>query len=294
MPRILVVEGNESAADKVRDSLRARPEWDVVEAATLMDAIRCAGEDNFDAAVLDAEMPDGSGLDILDFLRIGSPGIRILLVSQEPSESVAFHALSHGAGDYLVMDAHLDQELPRRIDALLAADNSPESALVQTLTPSQRYDFVNVIAEAQDQDGDATPVGAGKKAKPKPTTADTPPALRKALDKLVEGATRAVAVFDLRGKTIGLSAAKEIDAEGLGFAVGTLHGQVGGLWTYAGIKPTGYSILIDVDNGLLGITAIPGTYIVALSMDSATNRKKALDKLDQAAREAYNALSDDE
>lgn len=269
--RILLVEGDALQADTIGASLRQKAGWEVTRAGTLLEAIRAAGEGSFDAAVLDADLPDGSGLDILDFLRIGSPGIRIMLLSDKSNESIAFHALSHGAGDFLVKDNHLETELPRRMETLLERVDA-EAALVQTLLPVTAYETRDVHA------------------------ADEPPSkqigsvLDEALEHIVTGNVIAAGLFDIRGRPVATKLQKDTDPEGLGFALGTLHGQVGALWTYGNIKPTGYRMLIEVEGGTMGLTAIPGTFIVALLFESGTPPRRGLEKLDQAGLRLLAAL----
>src|SRR5438067_8784387 len=135
MTRILLVEPDEGSAGQLSGALSQHEGWEVTRVGTVLEAIREAGEKPFDAAVLDYELPDGSGMDIMDFLRIGSPGIRIVVVANRKSEEVAFHALSHGAGDFMIKDKHLALELPRRIDALLHEGVNAHAALVETLLP---------------------------------------------------------------------------------------------------------------------------------------------------------------
>lgn len=270
MTRILLVEGNEGEAQALDRTLRTHGGWSVTRAGTLLEAIRAAGDTTFDAAVVDTELPDGSGLDILDFLRIGSPNIRILLLSAAASESVAFHALSHGAGDFLVKDAHLDQELPRRMDALLDAPDAV-GALVETITPVRAYD----VRETRP---------------PLRAPVEAPRALEAALTDILEEGALAAGVWDLRGKVVGTKSATELDGDGVGFALATLHGQVGALWTYGAMKPTGYRMLIDVDDGVLAITAIPGTYVVALLFPPGIAPRAATDRLDRAAHVVLAAL----
>lgn len=268
MARILLVEPDEAVANDMGASLKGHAEWHVTRVGSLLEAIRAAGETVFDAAVLDTDQPDGNGLDILDFLRIGSPGIQILLVSDRRDEEIVFHALSHGVGDYLLKDSHLSQELPRRVDALL--ERGSAEGLVDTLAAADRYD-ARPEAEAPDGRADES-------------------SLARALGVIVGGPVLAVAVFDSRGKPLATRLFPGVDPEGFGFALGTIHGQVGGLWTYAELKPLGYDMLVDVDAGTLGVTAIPGTFIVAALMERETPRAKALEILDRAARKVYETL----
>lgn len=272
MTRILLVQGDDGEAQALDRTLRTHGGWDVVRAGTIIEAIRAAGESKFDAAVLDTDLPDGSGLDILDFLRIGSPNIRIVLLSATPSESIAFHALSHGAGDFIVKDAHLDQELPRRIDALL---DHPDAmgALVETLSPVRAYDVAREVLQTMA-----------------PMMGKRDSAVDAALAELVGQSVTAAGVWDLRGRPVASKTPADLDADGVGFALATLHGQVGALWTYGNLKPTGYRLLIDVEDGLLGATAIPGTYVVALLFEQGVSPRRAMERLDQAGMRVLAAL----
>jgi CheY-like chemotaxis protein len=267
--RILLVEGDDRDAQALDRTLRTHDDWEVVRTGTLLEAIRHAGESKFDAAVLDTDLPDGSGLDILDFLRIGSPGIRIVLLSDTASESVAFHALSHGAGDFIVKDTHLEQELPRRIGALLDHPQ-PMGALVETLSHVRAY----------DAPGFGPPLVEVRREGP----------LDAALGEIVGQSITGAGVWDLRGKCVATKTPADLDADGVGFAMATLHSQVGALWTYGNVKPTGYRLIIDIEGGLLGVTAIPGTFIVAVLFEAGFSPRRALERLDEAGMRVLAAL----
>lgn len=266
MTRILLVDPDEGEADSLRDSLKNHGGWDVTRVASVIEAIRTAGEQKFDAAILDYDLPDGTGLDLLDFLRIGSPGIRIMVLSNRKSEDIAFHALSHGAGDYLVKDVHFQAELPHRVELLLQGV-SPETALVETLTPHE-YDAAHFEAEAEPHE----------------------PALQRVVRELVGASVLAAGVFDHRGRPVAVQLMPDVDADGLGFALATIHGQIGAVWTYGNLRPVGYVQLVDVEGGVLGITAIPGTFLVALLFETPISHQRALDKLQHAANRLTRAL----
>lgn len=267
LTRILLVDPNKAESDQLNASLTQRENWHVTRVGSVIEAIREAGENSFDAAILDYDLPDGSGLDILDFLRIGSPGIRILVLGDQKSEEVAFHALSHGAGDYVVKDKHLNIELPRRMGALLE-NTSPEYALVETLMPNA-YDAASPIAAAPADDGSA---------------------LNTCLRELVTGPITAAGVFDHRGRPVAVKLMPDLDAEGIGFALATIHGQIGAIWTYGDIKPLGYTMMVDVEGGLLGITAIPGTFLVTMLFETPISRHRALEKLEAGAARITQAM----
>src|SRR5581483_813715 len=154
---ILLVEGDDTEAAHLREAL-VHPGWTVTRASTVLEAIRAAGDKAFDAAVLEADLPDGSGVDLLNFLRITNPAIRILILSDEGSEALAFRALSTGAGDFVVKNRHLAEELPRRIDALLETGDVASAALIETILPTTPGAF-DVHADVDD-DAPPTPVPA--------------------------------------------------------------------------------------------------------------------------------------
>lgn len=268
MTRILLVEPDEGSAGQLSGALEEHEGWQVTRVGTVLEAIREAGEAPFDAAVLDYELPDGSGMDIMDFLRIGSPGIRIVVVANRKSEEVAFHALSHGAGDFMIKDKHLVLELPRRIDALLQEGAiDPQAALVETLHPTE-YEEAKFERSVEEQEN----------------------ALQATVRGLVGGSTLAVGVFDHRGRPVALRLLPDLDPDGMGFALATIHGQVGAVWTYGNLKPTGYAMLVEVEGGVLGITAVPGTYLVAILLEAPISRHRALEKMEQAAARITSAL----
>jgi DNA-binding response OmpR family regulator len=277
MTRILLVEKDEKDAALICEALGERRDWQVVRVGTVLDAIRTAGETPFDAAVLDHELPDGTGMDLLDFLRIGSPGIRIVMLSRNGSESLAFQALSHGAGDYLVKDHHLVQELPRRMDALLDHVDA-RAAFIETLRPA-------VVAQVAEDVEEREP------EKPAPREDPRAVALGKALDGALGGIAFAAGVFDARGQPLATRLVPPLDPNGLGFGLASLHAQVGALWGITGLKPTSYIGLIHVEGGLLGITAVPGPYVVSLLFAQGTPHERALKSLVETARKVSAALN---
>ena len=277
MTRILLVEKDEQDAAEISEALGAHRDWEIVRVGSVLDAIRTAGETPFDAAVLDYELPDGTGMDLLDFLRIGSPGIRIVMLSRDGSESLAFQALSHGAGDWLVKDRRLGQELPRRMDALLDHVDA-SAAFIETLRPTVA---VGVQSDVEDS-------GSEPPAPPRQTPRDA--ALARALDGAHGGSAFAGGVFDARGQPVATRLVPPLDPHGVGFGLATLHAQVGALWSTTELKPTSYVSLIHVEGGVLGVTAIPGPYVVAILFRQGTPHDRALKGLVEAARKVADAL----
>ncbi|MES2932327.1 MAG: response regulator transcription factor [Pseudomonadota bacterium] len=71
------------------------------EAETAYDALRLAGEQHFDVALVDIAMPGRSGLELLKQLRAEYPGLAVLILSMYSEEVYAVRAIKHGAAGYL-------------------------------------------------------------------------------------------------------------------------------------------------------------------------------------------------
>lgn len=83
------------------------------------DIMRLAGRESFDAYVLDWQVPDVSGADVLKWIRGNvSKLVPVLFVTVRDSEEDIVFALETGADDYMVKPARR-QELLARVNALL-------------------------------------------------------------------------------------------------------------------------------------------------------------------------------
>ena len=77
----------------------------VVEAVTSgKDAIAALGVGNFDVIILDYDMPDGSGLNVLQWMLEQKDGTPAIVLTGAGSENIAVEAMKLGAYDYLRKD----------------------------------------------------------------------------------------------------------------------------------------------------------------------------------------------
>jgi DNA-binding NtrC family response regulator len=65
------------------------------------EAIEAAASNRFDAVLSDVYMPDGSGLDVVDTLRAGSPELPIVLITARATLEAAVEAMARGATDFI-------------------------------------------------------------------------------------------------------------------------------------------------------------------------------------------------
>ena len=83
------------------------------------EAMKHAGRESFDLFILDWQVPDVSGAEVLTWLRANvSRHVPILFITVRDSEEDIVYALENGADDYMVKPFNLD-ELLARVRALL-------------------------------------------------------------------------------------------------------------------------------------------------------------------------------
>jgi PAS domain S-box-containing protein len=102
----------------------------VVEAANGRDAIRCATLRPVDLVILDVNLPDMSGLDVLAELRRLDAAVHVILLTAAASEADRMRGFDTGADDYMVKPFSV-RELVARVSAVerrLAADHARATA----------------------------------------------------------------------------------------------------------------------------------------------------------------------
>ncbi len=73
---------------------------------------------NYDVVILDINLPDGNGLDLLNYVKEKSPETGVLIVSAKDSLDDKLKGLDLGADDYITKPFHL-AELNSRVNSLL-------------------------------------------------------------------------------------------------------------------------------------------------------------------------------
>ena len=117
--RIMLVDDHPIVRRGVRDILvDAFPGATVEEVGSGADAVSLAGTHNWDVAILDLTLPDGSGLDVLKRLRQLQPRVPVLILSMHAPEHFARRAILAGASGYLTKDT-ADTELVTAVTQLL-------------------------------------------------------------------------------------------------------------------------------------------------------------------------------
>ena len=120
------------------------------------EVLKFAGRESFDLFVLDWEVPDVSGVQVLRWIRASlSKTVPILFVTVRDTEEDIVHALTEGADDYMIKPAR-QSELLARVGALLRRAY-PEKAETQLVLPPYEFDTLRHRASMNGSALDLTP-----------------------------------------------------------------------------------------------------------------------------------------
>ena len=161
--RVFLLDDHEIVRRGVADLLEAESDVSVVgEAATVADALRRIPAARPDVAVLDARLPDGSGIDVCREIRSAHPLIRCLILTSCDKDDAIVTAFMAGASGYLLKQISgsslvnavrdvaagtslLDPDITERLLKRLHK-GSPGEATFAALTDRER-DVLSLIAD---------------------------------------------------------------------------------------------------------------------------------------------------
>lgn len=106
--QILLLEDEPLLARRFAAGLKARGA-EVIAAGTVQEATRCARERSFDVALLDVNLPDGRGTDLLKPGGALADGTLVLVMTSEGGLAGAVEAMKLGAADYLAKPFEPDE-----------------------------------------------------------------------------------------------------------------------------------------------------------------------------------------
>ncbi|MBR0567760.1 EAL domain-containing protein [Azoarcus sp. L1K30] len=136
--RILVVDDDASLRRTLPRAL-AREGRSFDESATVADAIAALERQRYNLILLDYRLPDGTGLDVLDWLTRHERDEAVIIISGEDAIDAAIGALRGGADDYVRKPYHLAQ-LQRTVESTLHKTTLEHAnqAMSQRLRASER------------------------------------------------------------------------------------------------------------------------------------------------------------
>lgn len=117
--RLLIVDDHAVVRRGTMNIIADRfPDCAFSEAGTLHEARLVMDSADFDLAVLDISLPDGNGLDFLEFVRHARPGLPVIVLSMHHETEYARRCLSLGARGYLSKNS-APEELEQAMTAVL-------------------------------------------------------------------------------------------------------------------------------------------------------------------------------
>mgnify|MGYP002780267238 CR=1 FL=1 len=107
MPKLLVVDDEAVIRHSFRKAF-ASAEVEVLTAGTVAEGRAKIEADGPDVVVLDLQLPDGSGLDLLRWVAETDPRRPVILITARGTADAAIEAMTRGAFDYLLKPLDLD------------------------------------------------------------------------------------------------------------------------------------------------------------------------------------------
>jgi DNA-binding NtrC family response regulator len=132
--RLLVVDDEDVIRQLVRQCFHHRG-FEVLEAGSVAEAREVVSGSRPDVALVDYSLPDGTGLDLLPWLKQGEAGLPTVLLTGHGSIELAVRAMKAGADQFLtkpldlgslavVVDRLIEQTRLRKVAALVRARGS--------------------------------------------------------------------------------------------------------------------------------------------------------------------------
>jgi two-component system invasion response regulator UvrY len=143
MANILIADDHAMVRTGLRHYLEQDRNIDRIgETATGAETLQQLREGRWDLVILDINMPDRSGIDILRHIRAGHPNTRVLVLSGFAEKLYAINVLRAGASGYLAKD-QAPEEFMRAVHTVLAGRRFVSATLSDML--------VTALEEPADQ-----------------------------------------------------------------------------------------------------------------------------------------------
>jgi DNA-binding response OmpR family regulator len=117
-PCVLVVDDEFDIVEMMTDTLGRNVECKLASATGYADAVKAIESQTVDLLIVDLNLPDGSGAELLATLRKRHPLASAIVITGAPSVETAVSALRHGAVDFLSKPFDAEEFLRRVRNAL--------------------------------------------------------------------------------------------------------------------------------------------------------------------------------
>lgn len=162
--RVFLLDDHEVVRRGLKDLLESDGSIEVVgEAATVAQALARIPAVRPDVAVLDARLPDGSGIEVCRQVRSSDPSIRAIILTSYDDDDALFAAIMAGAAGYILKQvsgddllaavhkvaqgaALLDPQVTERVMSRLRQGDKDEPEELKRLSPQERR-ILDLVAE---------------------------------------------------------------------------------------------------------------------------------------------------
>jgi DNA-binding NarL/FixJ family response regulator len=143
--KVLICDDHKLLRASIRKILELMPEIDLIgEAADGRDALKKLDETDFDTMLLDINMPDLNGMEVLKLVKEKHYTVNVLMLSMHPEEQYALRAIKLGASGYITKNVDID-ELMNAIRKVTDGGLYISKALEKDLAKKLKNDNVTML-----------------------------------------------------------------------------------------------------------------------------------------------------
>lgn len=136
--RVLLVEDHPLMRKGIKDLIQESQDYTVAfEASSYKEAVQMIQGNEFDVALLDISLPDGSGLDLISIVKVAHPFADIVMMTMHKEEPYLAKAVSLGASGYVVKDM-APERLLETLKAVSAGEKRFHSSKQEGIKPTIR------------------------------------------------------------------------------------------------------------------------------------------------------------
>ncbi|MGH9682527.1 MAG: sigma-54-dependent transcriptional regulator [Candidatus Acidiferrales bacterium] len=144
---ILVVDDEVEIREGL-EALLCSEKFEVTLADSAEAGLQKLGDRPFDLMLLDVNLPDGNGLDLLREIRQRDPGLSIILITAYGSIDMARQAFKSGAHDYITKPWSND-ELIAQVSLAIEGHRLREENVHLKRALKQRYNFPSIVGKSE-------------------------------------------------------------------------------------------------------------------------------------------------
>ena len=138
LKRILLIDDHAVVRQGIRSALDSRNAYQIFEAASKAEALAQIAKVNPDAIIVDINLPDGNGLEIVSWARSISSTLAIVVLSFNESNQYVLGAMKSGASAFLNKSAPISELIAAVEFALLSPEKFSAKDLNKRLDTKER------------------------------------------------------------------------------------------------------------------------------------------------------------